>query len=145
MNYHIDYNPSCGECGCQYIPFDKKEPCPKCGVVAFERFDFIPEAAQIVHFNFKETGTYIPETLAENSLLDRALTLLFKILEYCRKDESGRPFSEVTEEFLKKVHWDGEDYYRGYFQKMATLIRDDLNYLESSVSKIENLECGGCS
>jgi len=145
MSYHIDYNHACEKCGCQYIPFDKAEPCPECGVIEEERFDFIPEAAQSAHINLLEDGSYIPSCWATLSLADRFLMRLFQVLEHCRIDESGRPFDEVSEEYLRKVDWDGQNHFLGHFQRMACLIRDELNYLETPPCKIENPDCGGCS
>ena len=145
MSYHIDYNHACEKCGCRYIPFDTKEPCPKCGVVEAGRFDFIPEAAQLAHLNIQETGSYILALPEGGSLIDTVLVLLFQVLEHCRTEDSGRPFAEVSEEYLSKVDWAGQEYFPGHFQRMVILIRDELNYLEIPACKIENPECGGCS
>jgi uncharacterized Zn finger protein (UPF0148 family) len=60
LTLHIFYTHQCHKCGAFYIPYDKDVPCPNCGLVEKERFDYIPRATESLNFNLKEYGRYIP-------------------------------------------------------------------------------------
>ena len=59
MTKHVDYTHTCPECGALYIRYDNDVPCPQCGLVEEERFNFIPAAVASARFNL-ESGHYVP-------------------------------------------------------------------------------------
>lgn len=96
MTYHVSFKHKCPKCGAYDIPFDKDVPCPRCGELEEKRFNFIPEAAKSAHFNLTSRGGYVPGAWYVGSLGDHILHILFQVLDYHRKDATGRPFDEVA-------------------------------------------------
>jgi predicted nucleic acid-binding Zn-ribbon protein len=127
MSYHISYNHDCPNCGAFYIPFDQAVPCPKCGQVESERFDFIPEAARSARINFMEDGHYVPAAWYVGSLGDHVLSLVFDVLDQHRKDTSGREFSAVAAEALARMDWGEQLYLRDHTHAIACRVREQLD------------------
>jgi len=69
MTMHVIYDHECPQCGAYYIPYDHDVPCPKCGIVEENRFDYITEAALSMRFNKKkESGFSLKKIKMKNWL-----------------------------------------------------------------------------
>ena len=88
MTLHVHYDHQCPNCMAYYIPYDKDVPCPCCGFVEQERFDFIPQAAMSAHYNLETQGSYVPGAWYTGSLGDHILSLLFPLLEKYRTEST---------------------------------------------------------
>jgi len=69
MTLHISYEHKCNQCGTDYIPFDADVPCPKCGLVESERYDFIGAAVRSTLYNLERYGSYQPAQLRKGCRL----------------------------------------------------------------------------
>jgi len=69
MTLHIKYDHKCSHCYADYIPYNDV-PCPKCGRMERERFDFIPKAIDSIIYNIQHYGRCTPPVSRQN-LLDR--------------------------------------------------------------------------
>ena len=132
MSHHIHYNHECQKCGAYYIPFDQKVPCPKCGEVESERFDFIPRAAESAQFNFLDLGRYVPDAWSTPCFGDHILFIVFRLLEQHRIDTTGRTFSDVATEVLASMDWGNQLYLRDHIHDIACRVREQLKEAKQS-------------
>ena len=127
MTYHVSFKHECPNCGAYYIPFDRDVPCPRCGELEEKRFDFIPRAAQSAHYNLTSRGGYVPSAWYVGSLGDHILHILFQVLDFHRKDTTGRPFSDVARDALSRMEWGDQLYLRDHIHAIACRVRDNLD------------------
>jgi hypothetical protein len=80
MTVHDNYTHQCPKCEAYYIPYDDV-PCPRCGLVETERYDFIPIALASVRWNIEMYGFYVPGAWFVGGLGDHLLLILFHIFE----------------------------------------------------------------
>lgn len=96
MTLHVTYEHQCPKCAAYYIPYDEVVPCPQCGLIVKDRFDYIEQAAVSMRFNKRE-GSYIPSIPSAwlvGSLGDHILSLLFLIFD-AYEDEAPDDFKDL--------------------------------------------------
>lgn len=125
MTLHIYYSHECPKCGAPYIPYDRDVPCPRCGLVEKERYDYIPEAADSLAFNLANYGSYSPLVWAVLSFGDHVLWLLFGVFErYSRSNwENFGPFAGRV---LSKMKWGDQSYLEKHVLGIAVRVHEEL-------------------
>jgi predicted nucleic acid-binding Zn-ribbon protein len=131
MSYHVTYNHKCPKCGAYYIPFDQAVPCPKCGEVESERFDFIPEAATSANINLIRGRRYVPVAWWVGSLGDHILRIIFGLLDEHRAHTARRAFPVIAAEALARMEWGNQLYFRDHIHAIACRVRDHLDREEA--------------
>jgi hypothetical protein len=126
MTLHVVYNHQCASCQAFYIPYDGV-PCPRCGVVVEERFDYIPEAAASMRFNKDSGGSYTPGAWWVGSLGDHILSLLFGLFDAYDAHEGDQSFEEFATEYLGRMQWGDQEYLRDHVRGIALRVRRHLN------------------
>jgi hypothetical protein len=126
MSLHVPYQHQCQHCGAGYIPYDQSVPCPNCGRVEEERFDYISWAAASLLANKRETGVYTPRGWAVTSLGDQILFLLFGILDAYAAQRGCIPFGEFAAARLARVHWGEHGYLQGHVEGIAVRVNELL-------------------
>jgi hypothetical protein len=127
MSYHVDYSHVCPTCGAYYIPYDENIPCPRCGVVETERFDFIREATASASVNMQEFASFVRPAWWVGSFADHILQILFFVLEHHRQQTPVRNFSEVAQEALTHMEWGDQVYLRDHIHAIACRVREQLD------------------
>ena len=124
MTMHITYDHQCAKCGAYYIPYDEV-PCPNCGLVESERFDFIPQAAKSLRFNKSKDGTFLPPAWWATSLGDNILGYLFPLFE---TSDIDRPtdFDSFADAWLASMDWGHRPYLKDHVLGMARRLADEL-------------------
>ncbi|WXG44038.1 MAG: hypothetical protein WED04_08405 [Promethearchaeati archaeon SRVP18_Atabeyarchaeia-1] len=125
MTLHINYDHRCPKCSAYYIPYDKDVPCPQCGVVEEERFDYIPKAAASLLFNLDNYGSYAPAAWWVSSLADHILLVLFPVFEQYRKS-NHEDFDSFALDILSKSNWDEQKYLEKHVHRIAVRIYENL-------------------
>jgi predicted nucleic acid-binding Zn-ribbon protein len=138
MSYHVTYNHECLKCGAYYIPFDQAVPCPKCGAVESERFDFIPEAATSANINLIDRGRYVPIAWWVGSLGDHVLGIIFGLLDKHREDTARSAFPVIAAEALARMDWGNQLYLRDHILAIACRVRDHLDREEPNYNATGN-------
>ena len=138
MTLHIQYNHQCPSCEAYYIPYDSDVPCPQCGLLEKERFDFIPQAAESLLFNKNAYGSYIPLAWYKGSLGDHILYLLFRLFAGYEKQPPSTDFNEFASEVLSDMQWADQQYLCGHVQGIALRIHQDMQ----SKSAMPNIDRG---
>src|SRR5262245_5070643 len=118
MTFHVYYDHQCGRCGAEYIPSDDV-PCPQCGLVEAERFDYIPRAAALLHDNRSLSRSYAPGGWWVSSLADRLLLILFGLFDRFERDRSSKPFAEYAGDYLDRMDWEKRLYLRDHVLQIA--------------------------
>lgn len=131
MTLHINYDHKCPKCDAYYIPYDKDVPCPRCGLVEEERFDYIPKAARSLIFNLDNYGSYAPQAWWVSSLADHVLLILFPVFEQFRKS-NRKDFDSFAAEILSRNNWDGQGYLEDHIREIAVRINDDIEKMNVS-------------
>jgi hypothetical protein len=126
MTLHVHYDHQCPKCNAYYIPYDLDVPCPNCGLVEQERFDFIPEAVGSSRFNLNTRGSYVPGAWYTGSLADHILWLLFGLLEEQRKEPDGQSFNGMAHKALKHMNWGNQAYLRDHVWAIAVRVYEEL-------------------
>ena len=126
LTIHTKHHHSCPDCEVEYLPYDDAVPCPNCGLVEPERFDFISRAVESAQFNTKQNGTYVPLVWSVLSHGDQVLSLLFRLLEHDRNNQSAQPFREVARSQLDSIDWHGQSYYKDYIYEIALRVHNEL-------------------
>jgi hypothetical protein len=125
MTVHDSYTHQCPECEAFYIPYDNV-PCPRCGLVEKERYDFIPTAACSVRWNIDMYGSYVPGAWFVGGLGDHLLLILFCIFERW-KDHPEAGFDQAIEAELSPRDWGDQAYLHPHLAAMARRIYEELN------------------
>jgi hypothetical protein len=125
VTMHVVYSHECPNCKAYYIPYDADVPCPRCGEVEEERFDYIPQAAASMRYN-KRGGTYTPGAWWVGSLGDHILHLLFGIFDAyeAQKDQVG--FEQFLDQWLAQTQWGDQDYLGRHLREIALRVRQEL-------------------
>ncbi len=127
MTLHIHYNHQCPKCEAYYIPYDLEVPCPRCGLIEQERFDFIPEAVESARFNLETQGSYVPGAWYKSSLADHILGLVFGLLESQRRTPKGGRFEDLARKALQDMNWGDQVYLRDHVYGIAVSVYEKLN------------------
>jgi hypothetical protein len=128
VTLHIVYDHQCPNCQAFYIPYDTDVPCPRCGLVEAERFDYIPQAAASAQFNMQMEGSYVPAAWWIGSLGDHILQMLFNLLEHHRTNPAaGQTFEQMTRESLARANWGNQQYLHGHVYGIAMRVYEELN------------------
>lgn len=126
MTVHDSYTHECPQCAAYYIPFDKDLPCPRCGLVEEERYDFIPTAVCSVRWNIEMYGSYVPGAWFVGGLGDHLLLMVFYIFERWRKQpERGFP-PAIEEELSSRGDWGDQAYLKTHIGLLARRIYDEM-------------------
>jgi hypothetical protein len=125
MTHHVHYTHVCSECGAYYIPYDSEVPCPRCGIVETERFDFIREAVLSMRWN-KERGHYTPDLWFVGDLADHLLLLLFGIFDGYDGQIGKLPFEPYLDDFIGRMELGDQEYMRSHLRGIAVRLRDEL-------------------
>lgn len=124
MTLHITYSHQCPACEAFYIPYDDRVPCPKCGLVEEERFDYISQAAASLRFN-KAGGEYTPAAWWVGSLADHILSVLFPLFD--ARDEGNPPdFRAFASEQLGRMEWGDQPYLKDHILGIAVRLHETL-------------------
>nr|MDO8099642.1 hypothetical protein [Candidatus Njordarchaeota archaeon] len=125
MTLHIYYSHECPKCGAPYIPYDKDIPCPRCGLVEKERYDYVWQAADSLAFNLSTFGSYTPLVWAVLSLGDHILSILFGIFDRHR-DNSGQNFEALATRILSQAKWGRQKYLEKHVLGIAIRVNEEL-------------------
>jgi hypothetical protein len=122
---HVVFDHQCAACEADYIPYDRDVPCPRCGAVEAERFDFIRQAAKSLRFNKAKDGTFLPPAWWATSLGDQLLGLLFPLFETSDVDRPA-DFDEFAKSWLASMDWGHRPYLKNHVLGMARRLADEL-------------------
>ncbi len=125
MTKHITYDHKCSGCQALYIPYDDRIPCPKCGMIEKDRFDFIPQAAESALFNLKN-GSFEPMGWWVSSYADHLLIIIFSILEEHRKSNESGNFTSVARAFVDKLDWKDQEYSKEYVYNIVCRVYEEI-------------------
>ena len=126
MSLHVTYDHQCDSCGADYVPYDQGVPCPRCGQVESERFDFVPWAAASLLANRRETGSYLPRGWAIMTLGDQILRLLFGLLDAHERVGPDADFRGFADGWLADIDWGERNYLRAHVQGIAERVHTVL-------------------
>jgi hypothetical protein len=127
MTMHVVYSHECPTCKAFYIPYDSDVPCPRCGAVEKERFDYIPQAVDSMRINKQMGGTYTPGAWWIGSLGDHILSVLFGLFDGYKAQEGQMAFEPFIENALERMKWGDQDYLRTHIQGIALRVREGLD------------------
>lgn len=118
MPIHVVYDHECAACAATYIPYDQDVPCPQCGALEAERFDFIPQVANSLRFNKQKDGTYLPPAWWATSLGDQIIGHLFPLFE-AWDVEKPRDFERFARLWYDGLDWGNRPYLKEHVLAMA--------------------------
>jgi DNA-directed RNA polymerase subunit RPC12/RpoP len=124
MTLHVVYDHQCGKCGALYIPYDADVPCPRCGSIEKERFDFIEPAAESLRYN-KRVGSYRPAAWGVSSLGDHVLSIMFDLFVDHEKMHPEN-FAVFAAKWLSLQDWGDQPYFQGHFLGIALRLYEAL-------------------
>jgi hypothetical protein len=125
MSIHVAFNHQCKQCGAFYVPYDTDIPCPKCGIIEDERFDYIHRAAYSLRMNKMLSGAYTPGAWYVGSLGDHILHLLFPLFDAYEK-EHDKPFNEFAAAWFSDNDWKDQQYLQGHIIGIAIRLHEEL-------------------
>jgi len=125
MTMHVVYSHECPSCKAFYIPYDADVPCPQCGQVEEERFDYIPQAAASMRYN-RAGGSYTPGAWWVGSLGDHILMLLFGIFDAYEAQQGQTAFEQFLDQRLAQSEWGDQEYMRDHLRGIAIRVRQEL-------------------
>jgi hypothetical protein len=126
MTMHVVYSHECGGCKAFYIPYDAEVPCPRCGIVELERFDYIPLAAASMRVNKDHGGSYTPGAWWVGSLGDHILSVLFGLFDSYEAQQGQVAFEPFLDDALQRMQWGEQEYLRGHVRGIAMRVRAEL-------------------
>jgi hypothetical protein len=125
MTIHINNSHKCPSCDAFYIPYDEDVPCPKCGKIEKENFDFfMPLALESLMFN-KKQGSFIPPMWYVSSFGDHVLHLLFPIFEAYGAKKPGN-FRRFAAKRLSKLDWGKQKYLEKHLLEIAVRLEKKI-------------------
>jgi hypothetical protein len=126
MPLHVVYDHQCSDCEADYIPYDHDVPCPQCGKLEVQRFDFIPQAVKSLRFNKSRDGTFLPPAWWSTSLGDQMLGLLFPLFEAGDVDRPAN-FDAYATSWLASLDWGHRPYLMHHVLGMARRLTEELS------------------
>jgi hypothetical protein len=126
MTLHIPYNHQCAKCQAYYIPYEKNVPCPNCGFLEDERFDYIPQALASLKYNLETEGSYLPAGWWVGSLGDHILFILFKLFEQFKTQKEQADFATFAKDALEKIDWGSQTYLKKHIHSIALRIYEEI-------------------
>lgn len=127
MTMHVVYSHECGACQAYYIPYDADVPCPRCGVVEPDRFDYIPQAAASMRANKQSGGSYTPGAWWVGSLGDHILLQLFGLFDGFEAQRGQAAFEPYLDDALGRMQWGDQEYLRSHLRGIALRVREVLD------------------
>jgi len=135
MTAHIVYNHQCPRCETFYVPYDDDVPCPRCGLVEKQRYDFISEAAESALDNLRTHGSYMPAAWWAGSLGDHILYLVFMALEEYQTGGGGELFAEAAFRVFHNMTWEDQPYLQYHVTNIAIRVHDELQAMTKNVEE----------
>ncbi len=126
MSHHIAYDHQCPDCQAWYVPYDVTVPCPQCGLVEKERFDFVRYAAGLLRTNLRKYHSYSPPAWYVGSYSDHLASLLFMIFEAHRVANPPCSFEEMAREIVNRLEWRDQEYGKDYLYQLALRVHAEL-------------------
>jgi hypothetical protein len=126
MTLHVVYTHQCASCEAYYIPYDQV-PCPRCGTVEEERFDYIPQAVDSMQYNKEGGGHYTPGAWWVGSLGDHILSVLFGLFDGYDSSGTTQSFHDYLVEQLGALQWGDQEYLRDHIRDIALRVRGHMN------------------
>jgi hypothetical protein len=137
MTLHISYRHKCAQCDTEYIPFDTDVPCPKCGLVESERYDFIGAAAESTLYNLERYGSYQPWAWSELTFGDRILTRVFLLLQADHAAGGSPPFESRVDTWANTtMDWGDSGYLAPYFSRVCLRVFSELEAQPERVAEL---------
>jgi hypothetical protein len=127
VTMHVVYTHECTSCGAYYIPYDTTVPCPRCGIVETERFDYIPQAAASMRSNKQMGGMYMPGAWWVGSLGDHLLRQLFDLFDAYEAQQGQLTFEPFLDDVLGGMQLGDQEYLRSHLRGIALRVRDELD------------------
>ena len=139
MTMHIHYDHQCPECGTGYVPYGEDVPCPKCGLVEAERFDYLPPAADSALINFTERGAFMPGAWYVGGVADNLLLHIFQALDFYIA-RTGTTFADAARTYFGQMDFGEMEFMRPYLVHLSEEVFDKINEVkgqgwESRVSR----------
>lgn len=125
MTMHIHYDHQCPQCGTDYVPYGEDVPCPKCGLIEPERFDFLAPAADSALVNVRERGVFMPGAWYVGGVADNLLRYIFQALDFHR-DTNGTSFTESARCFFGRMDFGDMEFMRPYLIRLSTDVFDKI-------------------
>jgi hypothetical protein len=126
VTMHVVYSHECPNCKAYYIPYDADVPCPRCGQLEEERFDYIPEAAASMQVNKMNGGSYTPGAWWVGSLGDHILMLLFGLFDAYEAQQGQAGFEQFLDQQFAQTQWGDQEYMRDHLRGIALRVRQEL-------------------
>ena len=126
MTLHTFYDHQCPSCEAFYIPYDDVVPCPNCGLVEEERYDFITEAADSVIDNLRHFGSCVPDAWLVDSYGDHILRFVFHILQMLRDGNDGDTIEAIARFVVDRMGWEGQEYAKDHLFAIACRVHEEL-------------------
>ena len=126
MTLHIVYNHQCPRCETYYIPYDDDVPCPHCGLIESQRYDFVTEAARSAMYNLRTNGSFMPSAWWVGTLGDHVLHLVFTALEEHRTSGEGEIFAETAFRVFDSMTWENQTHLQHHVTNIAIRVHDEL-------------------
>jgi hypothetical protein len=133
MTLHVVYSHQCPSCEAYYIPHDDV-PCPRCGELEEERFDYIPQAVESMQYNQRAYGSFTPPAWWIGSLGDHILSLLFGLFDAYDGTGGEKGFADFVIGELGQTSWGDQEYLRDHVRDIALRIHAHMNREEPSCS-----------
>lgn len=127
MTLHIPFDHQCPKCSAHYIPYDDAVPCPNCGHVEPERFDFIPQAVASARYNLETYQSYLPGAWYIGSFGDHILKILFGLLEDYKEGPKQPSFPDFAQTRLAQLDWGKQTYLRDHILSIAVRVYESLS------------------
>jgi len=126
MTLHIVYNHQCPKCETYYIPYDEDVPCPNCGLVEPERYDFVSEAVRSAQYNLRCNGSYMPSAWWVGTLGDHVLHTIFRLLEEYRVSGEGEIFMECAAREIDEALPATSPHMRNHILNIAIRVYEEM-------------------
>lgn len=125
MTIHINYKGyKCPNCSVLFIPFQEKLKCPKCGKVASEFFDLIPEIITSMKYHKRRYGFYTPPAWYTGSISEYIQSIIFTLFDKIERDKPKKLNKEIVIAPLNKTNWENQDYMRKHIKGIAFGVYD---------------------
>lgn len=106
MPIHLNYQgTTCKKCGAEFVACQKDYPCPACGQVTEEFFDFIPATIASMKDHKQLYGSYLPESWFSGSVADVVQRVIFEIFDNY-EIEKPKDFTAFVLEQMETAEWE---------------------------------------
>jgi hypothetical protein len=118
---------ACANCGAEFIPFEPKQPCPRCETPVQQHSAFLDEVVAGLRIHKSEWGTFTSPAYFIGGRAENHFLWTCRILDGAEEQRREAGMEAAIDAWVNGIDWGEYLYLRPYFRRLATLAWEGLS------------------